>query len=168
MGCQNFPEMINFWSTFLLCLSSIISFSKKSKQLFSSRYCGSRNFCKKHDIIKPNFYTILHNLASNLSILKYTSNAYVFGYFAFWYQIWNWIVSGILFFKINVPLLVDTLRLQKYAKLYCLSNFIYLWSFWDWHSFANSNSAWRRLEYSNRKKSDNFCVFLHTFLTRKM
>ena len=77
MGCQNFPEMINFWSTFLLCLSSIRSFSKKSKQLFSSRYCGSRNFCKKHDIIKPNFYTILHNLASSTSILKYTSSAYV-------------------------------------------------------------------------------------------
>ena len=93
MGCLNFPEMINFCSTFLLCRSSIRSFSKNPNSLFTSRYCGSRNFCKKHDIIKPNFYTILHNLASSITILKYTSSAYVFGYFAFWYQIWNWIGS---------------------------------------------------------------------------
>ena len=103
---------------------------KKSKQPFTSRYCGSRNFCKKHDIIKPNFYTILHNLASSITILKHTSSIYVRMFldilpFGTKYEI-ELEVSGILFFEINVPLLVDTLRLQKYAKLYCLSNFIYL------------------------------------------
>ena len=103
---------------------------KKSKQPFTSRYCGSRNLCKKHDIIKPNFYTILHNLASSITILKHTSSIYVRMFldilpFGTKYEI-ELEVSGILFFEINVPLLVDTLRLQKYAKLYCLSNFIYL------------------------------------------
>ena len=85
----------NYLTCYLVSLSNLLNNScpwhnhnqiifKKSKQPFSSRYCGSRNFCKKHDIIKPNFYTILHNLASSITILKHASN------FAFWYQIWNW------------------------------------------------------------------------------
>ena len=117
---------------FCMCFDVVLKqiIFKKSKQPFTSRYCGSRNLCKKHDIIKPNFYTILHNLASSITILKHTSSIYVRMFldilpFGTKYEI-ELEVSGILFFEINVPLLVDTLRLQKYAKLYCLSNFIYL------------------------------------------
>ena len=152
-----------------MCRSSIRSFSKNSNSFLLQDIVGVETFAKNMILlnqISTLFSTIwlqvlpfwsLHQARMFLDILPFGTK----------YEI-ELEVSGILFFKINVPLLVDTLRLQKYAKLYCLSNFIYLWSFWDWHSFANSNSAWRRLEYSNRKKSDNFCVFLHTFLTRKM
>ena len=154
---------------FAVSVLNPIIFQKIQTAFFLQDIVGVETFAKNMILlnqISTLFSTIWLQVLPFWSI--HQACMYVFGYFAFWYQIWNWIVSGILFFKINVPLLVDTLRLQKYAKLYCLSNFIYLWSFWDWHSFANSNSAWRRLEYSNRKKSDNLCVFLHTFLTRKM